>query len=218
MKTITLFIAAFLISCLILINANGAEPHGKYGYLDSRNFLLSTDNNLEPVLLKPQLVVLHELKPELSQKDVALLKELFHLQGALGHLTWENWLPVTTAPILYKTKTFDYLFNHPDPPKDFIKVYNHYWKGLVYERPNNDSLSYRATFPVNNIETVVITAPEADDNPCIWELQACHELFHIYQYQNGIGIVSPLKNRIKRTTNLHFPFIIKMMLFWQVAG
>jgi hypothetical protein len=106
---------------------------------------------------------------------------------------------------LYKTRKFDYLFNHPNPPKEFIKVYNNYWKAIVYKRPNSDSLPYRATFPVNNIETVVISAPEADDNPCIWELQACHELFHIYQYQNGVGIVSPFKESYKTYNELTFP-------------
>jgi hypothetical protein len=127
----------------------------------------------------------------------------------LGHLVWENWLPVSTAPILYKTKKFDYLFNHPNPPNDFIKVYNNYWKAIVYVRPNTDSLAYRATFPVNNIETVVISAPEVDDNPCVWELQACHELFHIYQYQNEIGIASPFKGSYKAYNELTFPFHYK---------
>src|SRR3984885_4858283 len=196
--------------CFIFIDANGTELHRQYGYLDSLNFLSLANNALTPVLRKPQPLVSHELiSEELSQKDVALLKELFHLQNKLGHLVWENWLPVSEAPILYKTKKFDYLFNHPHPPNDFIKVYNNYWKGIVYVRPNNDSLSYRATFPVNDVETVVISAPEVDDNPCIWELQACHELFHIYQYQNGIGIASPFKGSYKAYNELTFPFNYK---------
>lgn len=149
------------------------------------------------------------ISEKLSQRDIALLHELFHLQGAIGHLVWEKWSPISTAPILYKTKNFDYLFNHPNPPKGFVKVDDVFWKGAIYVRPNTDSNAYRATFPVNGIETVVISAPETDDNPCLWELQACHELFHIFQNQNTIKVMSPFQGKYKDSNELSFPFNYK---------
>jgi hypothetical protein len=139
----------------------------------------------------------------LVQSDVALLREVAHLQSALGPLLWPDWTN-QKAPFLYKTRTTDFLFNHPHPPGEFRPTYNPLGQDSIWLRPNTDSLEYQATFPINGIPTVVITSPDTAYDPCLWVLKATHELFHVYQGTNRI--VNPFVGPYADKHELSFPF------------
>lgn len=139
----------------------------------------------------------------LTRSDVALIREAFHLQSKLGNSIWRGW-DSAKAPFLYKTRNWDYLIHHPNPPKEFSSHFDESWGDSIWIRANADTLNYQASFPINSINTVVITAPEKDYDPYLWVLKATHELFHIYQ---GLErIVNPFVGPYADKHELSFPF------------
>ncbi len=124
--------------------------------------------------------------PKLSSNDVALLKEAYHLQEKLGSVVWESWSP-QKAPFLLKRNSNDFLLNHPSPPEDFQKLDIQFNNSDVYWRPRTDTLDYGATFTINEIPTVVMTAPSNEESIITWILQTAHEMFHVYQFNQTLS-------------------------------
>tara|TARA_R110002051_G_scaffold181774_1_gene251239 strand:+ start:9580 stop:10641 length:1062 start_codon:yes stop_codon:yes gene_type:complete len=116
----------------------------------------------------------------LEINDITLIKEAFHLQGKLGQLVWIKWKKQKT-PFLYKKNGYDFLLFHKKPPKDFNIFKSTFENESVYWRKSKDTLNYRATYPINEIPTVVMSAPSIDENVCEWVLIANHEMFHVFQ-------------------------------------
>ncbi len=118
--------------------------------------------------------------PELDKKDIALISEVFHLQEKLGDKVWKNWHPHKT-PFLYKKGDFEFLIFHDKPTQDF-KI-----SGRVFYKNRIDTLDVEATYPINGIMTVVMTAPNIDESISSWILKACHEMFHVFQFSQEIS-------------------------------
>ena len=132
----------------------------------------------------------------LTNSDVALIREAFHLQSVLGNSIWPGWNS-TKAPFPYKTRDWDYLINHPSPPGEFTLNFDKSWGDSLWIRANTDTLDYQATFPISGIPTVVMTSPSKSYDPYLWVLKAVHELFHVHQ---GLDrIVNPFIWRQERT-------------------
>ena len=139
----------------------------------------------------------------LTNSDVTLIREAFHLQSVLGNSIWPGWNS-TKAPFLYKTRDWDYVINHPSPPREFTSTYDKSWGDSLWIRANTDTLDYQATFPISGIPTVVITSPSKSYDPYLWVLKAVHELFHVYQ---GLDrIVNPFVGPYGSKNELSFPF------------
>jgi hypothetical protein len=143
---------------------------------------------------------------DLSVRDVALIDKVFYLQNALGKKVWKNW-ELKDVPFLYKTAKYDFIINHFNPPGDFKIFYSKSLKKLIGYRNNYDSINYQATFEINGINTVVMSAPDTSFEPCLWVLKAAHELFHIYQ--NKARPKNPFQRQYAKNNDLNFPFNYK---------
>ena len=145
----------------------------------------------------------------LQYVDIVLIKEAFNLQKELGQEVWDNW-NAQDVPLMYKKGKFSYLFHHPDPPEGYSELYKLKYSTPIYFKKTQDSISYHATFPVNNIFTVVVSSPEKDDNTSVWVLKTVHEMFHVFQDKK---ISNELKDKhnfrkgiFENTNELNFPF------------
>ena len=139
----------------------------------------------------------------LSSSEVTLIREALHLQSALGPILWPGWVN-PKPPFLLKTCENDFLINHPHPPSDFSGYFDSLWGDTVWVRANRDTSEFQACYPINGSQTVVISAPSDDYNPCLWVLKAAHELFHVYQ---GLDrVVNPFVGPYAATHELSFPF------------
>ena len=143
---------------------------------------------------------------ELSEADLALLKEAYHLQEQLAPHVWSDWNG-DSVPLLYKTSDCDYLVNHPAPPPEFIKFQNSPLGGDVWTRSNVDTVGYQATFPINGVFTAVMSSPDDTYSPSLWVLKAMHEFFHIFQHQqNKERLVNPFVGPHADKHELSYPF------------
>jgi hypothetical protein len=142
----------------------------------------------------------------LFSEDVALIKEVFYLHTQLGRRIWPGWIQ-SKAPFLYKTKNYDFLINHPNPPHDYWKYYDIDLGDTVWVKENIDSTDYQATYPINGIFTAVMTKQDADYDACLWVLKATHELFHVYQHKkNRNRVVNPFVGNHANKHELSYPF------------
>lgn len=125
-------------------------------------------------------------KNELTEKDLVLIKESFHLQSQLGEIVWKGWSP-RKVPFLYKKEGFDYLFFHEEPPDGF-NLYSTAFQGSpIYRKLRTDSLDLEATMDINGIPTVVMTSLLENESSTGWLLQANHEMFHVFQFTNSMS-------------------------------
>ena len=142
----------------------------------------------------------------LSEQDIALIKEVFHLQNQLGHEIWSGWTQ-SNMPFLYKTEQFDVLLYHPNPPADFKNLYSANLCDSIWVKINTDSTDFQAAYPIGGVKTAVMTAPKSNDLACLWVLKAVHELFHVYQnHVNPDRIVNPFVGQHAGKHELSYPF------------
>jgi hypothetical protein len=141
-----------------------------------------------------------------SQRDIALISEIFHLQNQLASKIWPQW-SASNAPFLLKTDGYDFLINHPHPPDDFTETRDSLLGAEIWSRPNEGPGSSQATYPINGAFTVEFSQIEEDYDPCLWVLKAAHELFHVYQHDTRSDrIVEPFVGGHADENELSYPF------------
>ena len=140
---------------------------------------------------------------DISERDVALIREVNNLQKNLGSRIWQTWV-VDKIPFLYKTKMQDFLFDHPNPPEDFNAVFSPNLNKLVWTRVNRDTNAYQATMDINEYLTVVMTEPDSFYDPSLWVLKTTHEIFHLYQ--GYYRPTQPFQEKYAGTNELTFNF------------
>jgi hypothetical protein len=144
---------------------------------------------------------------QLSGKNIVLIKEAFNFQYKFGRQLWPGWTEAK-YPLRFITTKYDYLVNHPNPPEEYTKKY--YCKELgsdVWYRENKDSLFYLASYPINGLWAVVVSAPPEDYNIGEWITKFAHECFHVYQsLVRKERIVNPFTGNYAGFNELNFPF------------
>lgn len=141
-----------------------------------------------------------------SARNEALLGEVFHLQRALGTSIWPTWSP-EPAPFLLRTSEQDLLIHHPRPPESFREAGETLLGGAVWSRPVEDGDPVAATYPIDDVFTVVISEWTPDEDPCVWVLTAVHELFHVHQHAvRADRVVDPFRGDHASDNELTYPY------------
>lgn len=124
-------------------------------------------------------------KPSIPETARIRLAESFKLGEALGNHVWEGWNKTPYA-VLLVTTDYEFLIRHPKPSQDFAHLgYDSLLKSNVYFRRSTHSTGIAATFPVNDVPTIVIgyTVPEKPARVSTgWVVTVLHEHFHQLQY------------------------------------
>jgi hypothetical protein len=124
-------------------------------------------------------------KPIIPETARIRLAESFKLGEALGNDVWEGWNKTPFAVLLVTTE-YEFLIRHPKPSQDFALLgYDSLLKSNVYFRRNAHSTGIAATFPVNDVPTIVIgyRVPEKPAKVSTgWVATVLHEHFHQLQY------------------------------------
>jgi hypothetical protein len=143
--------------------------------------------------------------PDLTSRDVALLREAFHLQAGLGTAAWPGWEPAE-VPVLYLSGEQAFMMHHPAPPDGFTRVHSAALGRELLVRPRTaaeDDL--QATYPIAGRSTVVIAAPQDDADAHRWTLVFAHEMFHCFQ-GDGQRHIDPFTGEYAEHHELSFPF------------
>jgi hypothetical protein len=142
-------------------------------------------------------------EPDLTTNEVALLRETLHLCRQLGPAVWSDWTNVV-VPICLRTRSTEFLLLHPSPPAEFRSLESKALGEKVWIRPAADQSQLEATYAIGEVQTVVMSFPTADFDPCVWVLKAAHELFHCHQ---GLArVVNPFIEKYATNNELNFPF------------
>jgi hypothetical protein len=124
-------------------------------------------------------------KPAIPETARIRLAESFKLGEALGKHVWEGWNKTPFA-VLLVTTDYEFLVRHPKPSQDFTLLgYDSLLKSNVYFRKSAHSTSLAATFPVDDVPTIVIgyRVPEKPAKVSTgWVVTVLHEHFHQLQY------------------------------------
>jgi hypothetical protein len=76
--------------------------------------------------------------------------------------------------------------------------------GRLWARGTSDTADLQASYPINGVETAVMSAPASGDNPYVWVLKAAHEVFHCYL--GTARILDPYVGKFSNFNDLSFPF------------
>ncbi len=140
---------------------------------------------------------------DLSPQEGVLLEELQHLTTSLAPRLWADW-PVQFPPVMLRTRGQEILIGHPQPPDEFVAFVSERTGGRLWARGTSDSTDLQASYPINGMQTAVMSAPASGDNPYVWVLKAAHEVFHCYQ---GLArIRDPYVGKFSNYNDLSFPF------------
>jgi hypothetical protein len=137
-------------------------------------------------------IAAHSQKGRLSplpQENAALVAEAFHLWKSLGNDVWPGWSQ-RPIPVLLIGNDVEYAIAFPANINGFRPVESS--PGLdkinIQARKRTLELTSAAAFDVEGVNAVVIGLPGAlAKSPTQWVLTAIHEMFHVWQYENGSG-------------------------------
>ena len=149
----------------------------------------------------------------LSAADRVRIGEAFRLADALGDSLWPGWSAVPFA-VLLVTPTQEFLFRHPQPSPDFVRVLDEIsLGGAVYSRTRVFPPTYLATFPaVSGVPTVVVgQAEQTGKTSTEWVLTLLHEHFHQLQmsvpgYWTGVNALGLARGDTTGMWMLNYPF------------
>ncbi|MGA9527826.1 MAG: hypothetical protein WBS24_06905 [Terriglobales bacterium] len=135
--------------------------------------LIAVVAGAQPAAQSPQL-------SQVPQKDAVRIAEFYRLEAQIAAQVWPGW-EKTPAPLLLTTDDSEFLFQYPDPPRDFKKV-----SAGVYARPRQFPKNLLATFPAFGAQSVIVIG-EAENTDARtstpWLITLMHEHFH--QLQDG---------------------------------
>ena len=144
-----------------------------------------------------------------TESDQALIEEVFHLQKTLGSKVWTQW-QAEGKPFMLRSNGNHILINHPNPPKEFTQLEISNFKQSILWKPSENEQPIEASYPINGIVTVVMSAPSPEGSKTEWVLKAVHELFHIYQNEQISNALKKLhdfnSDRFSNTNELDFPY------------
>ena len=151
--------------------------------------------------------------PILGAADRVRIVEAFRLADALGDSLWPGWSAVPFAVILV-TPTQEFLFRHPRPSPDFVRVLDDLsLGGAVYSRTRVFPPTFLATFPaVGGVPTVVVgQAEQTGKTSTEWVLTLLHEHFHQLQmstpgYWTGVNALGLARGDTTGMWMLNYPF------------
>ncbi len=99
--------------------------------------------------------------PKVDERDKICLKEAFTIGKEYGKKMWSEWEKVPFALLLVEDE-YEFLFNHPEPPKEFLKLgYDKYLKKEVFYRKKQLSSKVLSVAEIGGVPTVLIGKPEA---------------------------------------------------------
>jgi len=151
--------------------------------------------------------------PSLRAADRVRIVEAFRLADALGDSVWTGWSAVPFA-VLLVTPTQEFLFRHPHPSPDFVRVLDDLsLGGAVYTRARVFPSTFLATFPaVGGVPTVVVgQADQTGKTSTEWVLTLIHEHFHQLQmsapgYWAGVNALGLTRGDTTGMWMLDYPF------------
>ncbi len=122
---------------------------------------------------------------QLRPADRTRISEAKRISDQYGDSIWPSYNDPPFA-ILYIMDDYEYLINHPKPPKDFEQFgYDSLMKSSLFRRAAQMNKGFLATFPFEGINTIVIGTPENTGlNSTGWIITLLHERFHQYQYSS----------------------------------
>ena len=149
----------------------------------------------------------------LSAADHARIAEAFRIADALGDSLWPRWSAVPFA-VLLVTPTQEFLFRHPRPSPDFVRLLDDpLLGGAIYSRPRVFPPTFLATFPaVGGVPTVVVgQAEQTGKTSTEWVMTLLHEHFHQLQmsapgYWAGVNALGLTRGDTTGMWMLNYPF------------
>jgi len=141
--------------------------------------------------------------PSPSPRDIALLREVAHLQRELGRQVWQDWVAMD-QPLVYRTHTYEYFIGWNTAPAGAVRRDVSAMSQSVWVRGTRDTNSVQAARTIEGRYAVLISAPDSSYDPALWALKACHELFHLYQRADRV--INPFVGAYATYNELTFPF------------
>jgi hypothetical protein len=122
----------------------------------------------------------------LSDRDVAVLEEAYHVWRTLGDDVWPEWTAID-MPVLYVAGDHEYGIGFPKTLSEAVLLEGVEIAGYdVQVRPRVYSPTLTASFFVEGVPCVIIGTPWAIEiSPNFWVMKACHEMFHVLSTQRG---------------------------------
>jgi hypothetical protein len=153
------------------------------------------------------------LVPVLAAADRVRIVEAFRLADTFGDSLWPGWSAVPFAVLLVTPKQ-EFLFRHPHPSRDFVRVLDDLsLGGAVYSRTRVFPPTFLATFPaVSGVTTVVVgQAEQTGKTSTEWVLTLLHEHFHQLQmsapgYWTGVDALGLARGDTTGMWMLNYPF------------
>jgi hypothetical protein len=120
----------------------------------------------------------NEAVPEIKERDKICLREAFTIGKEYGKKMWEEWEKVPFALLLIEDD-FEFLFNHPKPPADFVKKgFDPFLKKDVYYRPKQHSPKTLNVSYLDGTATIFIGTPEGlEKTSAEWVISVLGEHF-----------------------------------------
>ncbi|MGI9070268.1 MAG: hypothetical protein ACR2JB_02790 [Bryobacteraceae bacterium] len=138
------------------------------------------------LLATTALARLPPIPDNLSDQDIAVIQELYHLWSTKSESIWPGASKVQ-IPILYIKSNTEYAIGFPGHVTGFAPARTpSELQGSVQVRKRTLATNLSASFPVEGTATVVIGCPDLlKKSPEEWVITASHEMFHVFQAANG---------------------------------
>jgi hypothetical protein len=130
-------------------------------------------------LLAVLLISLSSIAQQIPQADKTRVDEFYRLSEEIQDKVWPDWSK-TPTPLLLVTAESEFLFHHPQPPRDFKAVSD----GML-ARPRQFSPTLLATFPAFGPPAVIVIGEPQNTEAKTstpWLFVVMHEHFHQLQY------------------------------------